>query len=106
MTRFLTLLMTVIVISTLSPPPARADAADLRAGLDAMRKGDWNQALQVSGSRGSVSRDIIVWHWLREGFGSSGDVLVFWTAVRIGRVWPGCAAKASLPLPAPIPTGL
>ncbi len=89
MTRFLTVLMTVVMIFAVNSQSARADAAaDLQAGLDAMRKGDWNQALQVSGARGSVSRDIIVWHWLREGFGTSGDVLVF-----LGRRpdWPGLA---------------
>lgn len=89
MTRFLALLMTVIVISALTLQPARADATgDLRAGLDAMRKGDWNQALRVSGARGSVSRDVIVWHWLRDGFGSSGDVLVF---LDRRPDWPGLA---------------
>ncbi|MDK3016613.1 lytic transglycosylase domain-containing protein [Pseudodonghicola flavimaris] len=57
---------------------ARADAvADLSQGLEAMRKADWDRALAVSGARGSLSRDIIVWHWLRAGKGSAGDVLVF-----------------------------
>ncbi|WP_299664258.1 transglycosylase SLT domain-containing protein [uncultured Ruegeria sp.] len=89
MTRFLTLLMSVIVISALTLQPVRADATgNLRAGLDAMRKGDWNQALKVAGARGSVARDIIVWHWLREGFGSSGDVLVF---LERRPDWPGLA---------------
>ncbi len=75
MTRVLTLLMAMILGSF---GQAHADAAgDLRAGLYEMRKGDWNAALREAGARGSVSRDIIVWHWLREGFGSSGDVLVF-----------------------------
>jgi soluble lytic murein transglycosylase len=35
-----------------------------------------------------VSRDIIVWHWLREGFGGSGDVLVF---LERRPDWPGLA---------------
>ncbi len=75
MTRVLTLLMAMVLGSF---GQAHADAAgDLRAGLYEMRKGDWNAALREAGARGSVSRDIIVWHWLREGFGSSGDVLVF-----------------------------
>ncbi|NOD32969.1 MULTISPECIES: lytic transglycosylase domain-containing protein [unclassified Ruegeria] len=89
MTRFLALLIAVIVYSVTAPQLARADAAgDLRAGLYEMRKGDWNAALRVSGQRGSVSRDIIVWHWLREGFGSSGDVLVF---LERRPDWPGLA---------------
>lgn len=60
--------------------------ADLRRGLEAMEDGDWDTALSVSGKRGSLSRDIIVWHWLRAGKGSAGDTLVF-----LGRRpdWPG-----------------
>ncbi|MCA0908216.1 lytic transglycosylase domain-containing protein [Ruegeria marisrubri] len=89
MTRFLALLTAVILYSVTATHSALADAAaDLRAGLDEMRKGDWNAALRVSGQRGSVSRDIIVWHWLREGFGSSGDVLVF---LERRPDWPGLA---------------
>ncbi len=89
MTRFLAVLAAVILNSVTWVNHAQADAAgDLRAGLAEMRKGDWNQALRVSGARGSVSRDIIVWHWLREGFGSSGDVLVF---LDRRPDWPGLA---------------
>ncbi|WP_171136594.1 lytic transglycosylase domain-containing protein [Ruegeria sp. HKCCC1038] len=89
MTRFLAVLTAVIMLATTLSQPARADAVgDLRAGLSEMRKGDWNAALRVSGKRGSVSRDIIVWHWLREGFGSSGDVLVF---LERRPDWPGLA---------------
>ncbi|NVO57587.1 transglycosylase SLT domain-containing protein [Rhodobacteraceae bacterium B1Z28] len=89
MTRVLALLVAVILCSALQLSPVRADAAgDLRAGLSEMRKGDWNGALRASGPRGSVSRDIIVWHWLREGFGSSGDVLVF---LDRRPDWPGLA---------------
>ena len=86
MTRVLALLIAVILGSI---GQARADAVgDLRAGMSEMHKGDWNAALRVSGNRGSVSRDIIVWHWLRQGFGSSGDVLVF---LDRRSDWPGLA---------------
>ncbi len=86
MTRVLALMMAMILGSL---GQARADAAgDLRAGLYEMRKGDWNAALRESGARGSVSRDIIVWHWMREGFGGSGDVLVF---LDRRPDWPGLA---------------
>lgn len=89
MTRVLAMLMAVILFSIPSQRPALADAVgDLRAGLYEMRKGDWNEALRVSGPRGSVARDVIVWHWLREGFGSSGDVLVF---LDRRPDWPGLA---------------
>ena len=67
--------------------PARAeDGAHLRRALAAMRAGDWDTALRVAGRRGSVARDIIVWHWLRAGRGSDGDVLVF---LDRRRDWPG-----------------
>lgn len=86
MTRVLALLIAMILWSM---GQAQADSVgDLRAGMNEMRKGDWNAALRVSGNRGSVSRDIIVWHWLREGFGSSGDVLVF---LERRPDWPGLA---------------
>ena len=78
MTRILSLVATAILALTLNIQSVRADAAsDLRAAMSEMRKGNWNKALRVAGDRGSVARDVIVWHWLREGFGSSGDVLVF-----------------------------
>ncbi|MEM7320034.1 MAG: lytic transglycosylase domain-containing protein [Pseudomonadota bacterium] len=68
----------VIVLLSGLVSSANADAVgDLRRGLSEMRSGDWEAALKTSGQRGSVSRDIIVWHWLRDGNGSSGDVLVF-----------------------------
>ncbi|EEX09448.1 transglycosylase, Slt family [Ruegeria lacuscaerulensis ITI-1157] len=89
MTRILALIAMTILAMTMQIGNARADSvADLRAGLAEMRKGDWNEALRVAGARGSVSRDIIVWHWLRQGFGSSGDVLVF---LDRRPDWPGLA---------------
>ncbi len=89
MTRILSFLAVVILSSVLNVHTARADAvADLRAALAEMRKGDWNEALSAAGSRGSVARDIIVWHWLRQGFGGSGDVLVF---LERRPDWPGLA---------------
>lgn len=67
--------------------PAHAGAVeDLSHGLEAMRQADWDQALAVSGKRGSISRDIIVWHWLRAGKGTAGDVLVF---LNRRPDWPG-----------------
>lgn len=89
MTRILSLIATMILALTLQTQAVRADAAsDLRAAMSEMRKGDWNAALRVAGTRGSVARDIIVWHWLRQGFGSSGDVLVF---LDRRPDWPGLA---------------
>ncbi len=85
----LSLVMAMTLALVLQAQPSRADATqDLRAALYEMRKGDWNAALRVAGQRGSVARDIVVWHWLREGFGSSGDVLVF---LERRPDWPGLA---------------
>lgn len=67
--------------------PARAAGPDaLAEGLKAMRAGDWDQALGVSGAPGSISRDIIVWNWLRAGKGTADDVLVF---LNRRPDWPG-----------------
>ncbi len=89
MTRILALLMASFLLFCGLVRPGHATAAeDLRRGLAAMRIADWDTALQVSGQRGSVSRDIIVWHWLRAGQGSAGDVLVF---LDRRPDWPGLA---------------
>ncbi|GGH33800.1 lytic transglycosylase [Cribrihabitans marinus] len=81
------LAITVVGLMGLWGGPARAAEAErLRAALSEMRQGDWDSALQVAGARASVTRDIIVWHWLRDGQGTSGDALIF-----LGRRgdWPG-----------------
>lgn len=84
MSRILTALRALIPAALLAlllvapGAPLRADSAQaLARALAAMQRGDWNAALELAGARGSVSRDIIVWHWLRGGYGSAGDVEVF-----------------------------
>ncbi|WP_164660373.1 lytic transglycosylase domain-containing protein [Tropicibacter sp. Alg240-R139] len=78
MTRVLAAVVALILLGAAIGGSAGAGPADdLKLGLKEMRAGNWNDALRVSGGRGSVPRDIIVWHWLRKGFGTSGDVLVF-----------------------------
>ncbi|MDX2484827.1 MAG: lytic transglycosylase domain-containing protein [Pseudodonghicola sp.] len=87
MTRFLALVLGLLLLAL----PLRSTAGpaeDLTLGLAAMRDGDWDRALAVSGKRGSVSRDVIVWHWLRAGKGSAGDVMVF---LDRRSDWPGLA---------------
>ena len=87
MSRIPALVLSILLLAL----PLRAAAGpveDLSRGLAAMRDGDWERALTVSGARGSVSRDVVVWHWLRAGKGTAGDVMVF-----LGRRpdWPGLA---------------
>jgi soluble lytic murein transglycosylase len=66
---------------------AAADpSGPLKRALAEMRAGQWTVALGVAGARGSVARDIVVWHWLRAGEGSAGDVMVF---LERRPDWPG-----------------
>ncbi len=67
----------LLLFTTLIRPAMAADVDQLRDGLAAMRAADWDRALQVSGPQGSVTRDIIAWHWLRAGQGNAADVTAF-----------------------------
>ena len=70
------------------PLGLRVPAADpgFKAGLAAMRDGRWDAALRLAGPEGSPARDVIMWHFLRGGSGSSGEVMEF--LARSGD-WPG-----------------
>ncbi len=70
------------------PLGLRVPAADpgFKAGLAAMRDGRWDEALRLAGPEGSPARDVIMWHFLRGGSGSSGEVMEF--LARSGD-WPG-----------------
>ncbi|MGY3438265.1 lytic transglycosylase domain-containing protein [Marinovum sp. KMM 9879] len=61
---------------------------DFTAALRAMRNDRWEDAFRTAGPEGSVARDVIMWHFLRGGSGSSGDVTGF--LARSGD-WPGLA---------------
>lgn len=77
-TRILVRVMAAVAVcAALIRPVASAEVDQLRRALSEMRDGNWTIALSVAGARGSVARDIIVWHWLRAGQGSAGDVEVF-----------------------------
>ncbi|MCA0870888.1 lytic transglycosylase domain-containing protein [Seohaeicola saemankumensis] len=87
MTRILAAAMAVILLCLGTARSTVADeATQLAQAMAAMRKAEWETALQVAGPRGSVARDIIVWHWLRAGLGSAGDVEVF---LNRRADWPG-----------------
>lgn len=78
MTRILGRAFALILVCFMVARPAVAGEADqLKKALAEMQQGNWTIALNTAGSRGSVARDIIVWHWLRAGEGSAGDVSVF-----------------------------
>ncbi len=72
------------------PLAARVPPADpgFKAALAAMRAGDWDEAFRRAGPEGSPGRDVILWHFLRGGSGSYGDVMAFLD--RSGD-WPGLA---------------
>ncbi|MFC6686628.1 lytic transglycosylase domain-containing protein [Jhaorihella thermophila] len=76
----------VLLCATLTGPALASDSDALKRALAAMRDGKWTVALNVAGRRGSIARDIIVWHWLHAGEGSDGDVLVF---LNRRPDWPG-----------------
>tara|TARA_R110002020_G_scaffold175011_3_gene366817 strand:- start:1685 stop:3661 length:1977 start_codon:yes stop_codon:yes gene_type:complete len=77
--------MFAAALACLSLWPALA-AADLSGALDAMRARDWETARRLAGPVGSVDRDIVEWHFLRNGGGTAGEVMAF-----LGRSgdWPG-----------------
>jgi soluble lytic murein transglycosylase len=75
MTRVMALV--IMMCSLVTSPVVADDAARLGQAMDAMRKGDWNEALSRAGERGSIGRDVIEWHRLRAGFGLPNEVTGF-----------------------------
>ena len=73
MTRILTFIL--LVLPLLGADPARADR--LSEALDLVRDKDWNAAGERAGPETTVARDIVEWHRLRAGEGTSRDVMSF-----------------------------
>jgi soluble lytic murein transglycosylase len=65
-----------------------AEVANLERGLDLMRSGDWDGALDAAGPPGSVARDIVQWNRLRASRGDFAESLDF---LRRNPGWPGLA---------------
>jgi len=65
-----------------------AEVAALERGLELMRAGEWDAALDAAGSRGSIGRDIVQWNRLRASKGSFSESLDF---LRRNPGWPGLA---------------
>lgn len=74
------------LVTFLSLPLAADPARNLAQAMDLMRDGAWPDALQRAGAPDSVGRDVIQWHRLRAGFGTSEEVVAF--LERRGD-WPG-----------------
>ncbi len=74
------------LFTVFSTPAAAAGAQQLAQAFDAMRKGDWTEALATAGSPGSIPRDVIEWHRLRAGFGDAAEVTAF---LQRRADWPG-----------------
>lgn len=72
----------------------------MATAMDELRAGDWTDAKDMAELAGPVGRDVIEWHWLREGYGTFDEVLDF--LERHGD-WPGLPylkqrSESALPL--------
>lgn len=85
MSRLLTL---VICVWSLLALPAFADADRLSKAMEQMRKGDWTAALSAAGRDRTLANDIIEWHRLRAGRGTTNQVTDF---LQRRPDWPGLA---------------
>ncbi|WP_420005048.1 transglycosylase SLT domain-containing protein [Arenibacterium sp. LLYu02] len=73
---------TFFTVSPLAPALARG----LETALPMMRAGQWPEALIDAGQEGSIARDVIEWHRLREGKGSAREIMSF---LERRPDWPG-----------------
>lgn len=83
MTRVLTVLTLVFALAS----PALAERPrPLGWALDAMRAGSWEAALTLAERDGLVARDVIMWHFLRDGGGTFAQISSF---LQRRPDWPG-----------------
>ncbi|MEL0437353.1 lytic transglycosylase domain-containing protein [Phycobacter sp. K97] len=73
MTRILTFIL--LILSILGTGAAWADR--LSDAMELVRDRNWDAAGETAGPEGTVARDIIEWHRLRAGEGTSRDVMSF-----------------------------
>lgn len=75
-------------IETSLRPQARERVVirSLAQAMGLMRNGRWDEALTAAARDGQAARDVIEWHRLRGGRGTSADVLAF---LRRNPDWPG-----------------
>ena len=63
-----------------------AEERALERAFNEMKSGNWDDALLIAQGEGTVSHDILKWHWLRAGQGSAQDALLF---LDRNADWPG-----------------
>ena len=80
------ILIQLILCITLAMPLAAGSPRPLGQAMDAMRAGNWTNAARLAERDGSVAKDIIEWHRLRQGRGSYDDVVSF---IARNPDWPG-----------------
>ncbi|MCB1357765.1 MAG: transglycosylase SLT domain-containing protein [Maritimibacter sp.] len=78
--RFRAALARLMILVFLTGPAAAQSASEVAAlerGLDLMRQGQWDEALNAAGPPGSIGRDIVQWNRLRSSKGTFGETLDF-----------------------------
>lgn len=105
MTRLRVALMgCLLVLNSVVPAHAQAQSAEARAlaqASDLVRGRDWDGALAAARNAGPYGRDVILWHWLREGRGEFSDYQDFLSR---NADWPGLPMLQRLGEPS-IPPG-
>ncbi|HGG06598.1 MAG TPA: lytic transglycosylase domain-containing protein [Aliiroseovarius sp.] len=96
--------LAILLVTALTPTLALsaenpAFVSTLSEGLERMRAGEWDEALEAAGPENTIRRDIIEWHRLRASRGTFAETLAF-LARRPN--WPGLKllrkrSEASIP---------
>ncbi len=84
MTRILALVVPIYL--SLIGIAAAQDAERLSRAMDLLRAEKWTEAARQAGKSGSINRDIVEWHRLREGLGSDREIMAF---LERRPDWPG-----------------
>ncbi|WP_292023911.1 lytic transglycosylase domain-containing protein [Maritimibacter sp. UBA3975] len=83
---FRRLFMVLIVVALPAHAQETAEVNALKKGLELMRDGKWDEALEAAGDPGDLPRDIIQWNRLRAGEGTFEESLAF---LERHPDWPG-----------------
>ncbi len=88
MSRILAFVLWLCMILPAAADEAADEAERLAEAFDAMRRGEWAEALTSAGQPGAIARDVVEWHRLRAGLGDAADVSAF---LKRRADWPGLA---------------